>query len=134
MPSLALCRYLALGFAVVLAVVEALLNIGRPGPDWQYAPLWIIDYVIVGTLLMGFWLTRRPGHPTGVAVLIVGWALAAGVFYMALFMSLDPEANRGPEGANPTLLGLSALALAVQALGLGLAVHAHHRSTIVQAR
>ena len=38
------CRYLALVYAIVLAIVEAVLNSRRE--QWQYAPLWIIDYVI----------------------------------------------------------------------------------------
>jgi uncharacterized membrane protein len=51
------CRYLALVFAIVLAIVEAVLNSSRE--HWQYAPLWIIDYIIVAYLQAGFWLTRR---------------------------------------------------------------------------
>jgi hypothetical protein len=115
-------RYLALVFAVILAVVEALLNASRPG-GWQYAPLWIIDYIIVAALLLGFWLTRRRGHA---AVLMSGWALAAGVFYMSLFVSLAPEVNRGQPP--PTfLLLLIALGLAVQVVGFGLAAAAYAR-------
>src|SRR5688572_20388376 len=114
-------RYLALVFAIVLAVVEAALNMSRP--QWQYAPLWIIDYVIVAALLMGFWLTRRPVHTP---VLMAAWALAAGVFYMGLFVSLDPELKWG-DGADPLLLFLIGLALTVQVLGLALAAVAHYR-------
>jgi len=109
-------RYLALAFALILAVVEALLNFSRPD-GWQYAPLWIIDYVIVVALLLGFWLTRRPGHA---AVLLSGWALAVGVFYMALFMALDPEVNQG-QRPPAFLLSLIALGLGVQVLGFVLA-------------
>jgi uncharacterized membrane protein HdeD (DUF308 family) len=114
-------RYLALAFAIVLAVVEALLNMSRP--QWQYAPLWIIDYVIVAALLIGFWLTRRPAHTP---VLMAGWALAAGVFYMALFVSLDPEVKWG-NGPDPLLLFLIGLGLGVQVLGLILATIGHYR-------
>ena len=80
-------RWLALVFAVVLAVVEALINESRPDGKWQYAPLWIIDYVIVAALLAGFWLNRRRANEP---LLVLAWALGAGVFYMALFVSLDP--------------------------------------------
>lgn len=116
-------RYLALAFALVLAVVEALLNASRPN-GWQYAPLWIIDYVIVAVLLLGFWLTRRPGH-TG--VLMAGWALAGGVFYMGLFVGLDPEITRG-QGPPAVFLGLIAFALAVQISGFVLACLSHYRA------
>jgi hypothetical protein len=128
MTSLALARWLALVVAIVLAVAEALLNEGRPNGKWQYAPLWIIDYVIVALLLAGFWLNRRRGHEP---VLILGWAFAAGVFYIALFASLDPELTRGQAvAADPqrtTALGLIALGLAVQILGVILSVHAYYR-------
>ena len=33
---------MAIVFSVVLAIVETYLNWG----DWQYAPLWIVDYMI----------------------------------------------------------------------------------------
>ena len=129
MGSLTVSRYLALIFAIVLAVVEALLNNARPGPSWQYAPLWIIDYVIVGALLLGFWLTRRPGHEP---VLMLGWALGAGVFYMALFVSLDPELKWG-DGPDTILLGLIGFALLVQGLGLALALRAYYRRRQIAA-
>jgi hypothetical protein len=125
--SLALSRWLALVFAIVLAVVEALLNEGRPDGRWQYAPLWIIDYVIVAALLAGFVLNRRPGHEP---VLVLAWALAAGVFYMSLFVSLDPDLKWGAEvdqGGRSLVLGLIGLGLAVQVLGLALSVHASYR-------
>jgi hypothetical protein len=128
MSSLAVSRWLALVFAIVLAVVEALINESRPDGRWQYAPLWIIDYVIVAALLLGFWLNRRRGHEP---VLVLAWALGAGVFYMALFVNLDPELASGGAGASDardtTILGLIALGLAFQVLGLVLAVRAYYR-------
>jgi hypothetical protein len=127
MISLTVSRYLALTTAVVMAVAEALLNESRPGGSWQYAPLWIIDYVIVAGLLIGFWLTRRPGHE---GVLAAAWALGVGVLYMALFVRLDPElralaGNPGPDES--VFLGLGALGLTTAAVGLGLTLQAHFR-------
>jgi hypothetical protein len=125
--SLALSRWLALIFAVVLAVVEALLNQSRPDGHWQYAPLWIIDYVIVAALLAAFWLTRRPGHEV---VLVLAWALGAGVFYMALFVGLDPDLKWGADGDSAgrgSMVGLIGFGLSMQVLGLVLALHAHYR-------
>jgi hypothetical protein len=120
MKPLTLSRYLALTFAIVLAIVEALLNMSRP--QWQYAPLWIIDYVLVAALLVGFRLTRKPIH---LPVLMAAWALAAGVFYMALFISMDPEMKLN---APSSILLLIALGLAVQVIGLTLAAVAHYRA------
>jgi hypothetical protein len=122
MRELTVSRYLALAFALGLAVIEASLNMGRP--SWQYAPLWIIDYVIVGALLGSFWLTRRPGHEPA---LMASWALAAGVFYMALFVSLDPDLKWGAEGPDRTILKAMGLGLLVQVVGLVLAALAYYR-------
>jgi RsiW-degrading membrane proteinase PrsW (M82 family) len=127
MTSSAMSRWLALVFAIVLGVAEALLNQSRPDGKWQYAPLWIIDYVIVAALLAGFWLNRRRGHEP---VLIMAWALAAGVFYLALFASLDPDLaqNQPPDDPGRNLfLTLVGSSLAVQVLGLALALHGYYR-------
>lgn len=80
-------RYTALLFAIGLAIGEAVINWG----DWQYAPLWIVDYVCVAWLLAGFWQTRQGTH---LWVLISGWAFTAGVFYMALFVSMEPVISK----------------------------------------
>jgi hypothetical protein len=80
---LAWSRYIAVLFAIGLGVGEAVMNWGR----WQYAPLWIVDYVIVAWLLCAFVLTRAGQR---IHVLLAAWAFTASVFYMALFASLDP--------------------------------------------
>jgi hypothetical protein len=82
--------------------------------------------VIVAALLLGFWLTRRRGHEP---ILIMAWALAAGVFYLALFGSLSPEINQNqpPDPGRTLFLTLVAGSLAVQALGLALSVHGYYR-------
>jgi hypothetical protein len=76
--------------------------------------MWVIDYFIVGYLLVGFWATRRG---RGVPVLMSAYALSAGVLYMAFFANFDPdlpESARGP-GLVVALIGL---ALGVSVLGL----------------
>ncbi|HKB05323.1 MAG TPA: hypothetical protein VKD90_24075 [Gemmataceae bacterium] len=106
------CRYLALAYAIGLAIAEAVLNSVQG--QWQYAPMWVIDYVIVAYLLIGFWATRRG---RGVPVLMSAYALSAGVLYMAFFASFDPDlpdSARGP-GFVVALIGL---ALSVSVLGL----------------
>lgn len=77
-------RITALIFAIGLAIGEAVINWGH----WQYAPLWIVDYICVTWLLAGFW-TSRDGKSN--AILISGWSFTAAVFYMAFFINLDPE-------------------------------------------
>ena len=109
---LTICRYLALAYAITLAIAEAVLN--SVHGQWHYAPMWVIDYIIVAYLLAGFWATRRG---RGVPVLMSAYALSAGVLYMAFFANFDPDlpdAARGP-GVVVALIGL---AVGVSVLGL----------------
>jgi len=103
-------RYTALLFAIGLGIGEAVINWGH----WQYAPLWIVDYVCVAWLLAGFYQTRHGGN---IATLIGGWAFTTGVFYMALFISLDPEIARHFT-RNPTLDALICAMLILAVLGV----------------
>jgi hypothetical protein len=107
-------RYTALLFAIGLGIGEAVINWGH----WQFAPLWIVDYICVAWLLMGFYRTRSQPDGKSIAVLASGWAFTAGVFYMALFISLDPEVAKYNIGASGTILILIALMLFIAALGV----------------
>ena len=108
-------RYTALLFAVGLGIGEAAINWGH----WQFAPLWIVDYVCVLWLLAGIYQTRgRAVSGQSIAVLASGWAFTAGVFYMALFISLDPEVAKYNIGAGGTILILIGLMLLIAALGV----------------
>ena len=107
---LACSRYLALVFAVGLGIGEAMINWGH----WQYAPLWIVDYIVVGWLLWAFFKTRSGGH---VHSLLSGWAFTAGIFYMALFISLDP-AIPAHMRAPAVLVVIMGLMLGLSTLGL----------------
>ena len=95
-------------YSIVLAVVEALLNWG----DWQYAPLWIIDYLIVIILLLGVFVYKENQRK----VLLLGWSFSSGVMYMALFINLEPSSTLTPLGSN--ILYSIALALAVSPIGI----------------
>jgi hypothetical protein len=106
------CRYLALVYAVGLAIGEAVLNSAQD--HWQYAPLWIIDYVIVAYLLAGFWATRRGGY---VPVLMSAYALSTGVLYIAFFLNFDPELPEAARGSG-VVVALIGLVLAVSVVGL----------------
>jgi hypothetical protein len=106
---LACSRALALVFAVSLGVGETVINWGH----WQFAPLWIVDYIIAGWLLWGIRRTRSGHHGH---VLLSGWAFAAGVFYMALFTSLDPESSVNAQGKT-VLLSLIGVMFALSVAG-----------------
>jgi hypothetical protein len=110
--ALTLSRYIALLFAIGLGIGEAVINWGQ----WQFAPLWIVDYVIVGWLLWGFVSTRA--GPLRIHRLLAAWAFTAGVFYMALFGSLDPQLALN---VSPVLLSLMGGMLAASVVGLWLA-------------
>ena len=105
-------RYLALVYAISLAIGEAVINSSQA--HWQYAPLWIIDYVIVIYLLVGSWVTRRGSH---VPILMSAYALSTGVLYIAFFMNYDPElpAEARGEGIVVALIGL---VLGISVVGL----------------
>lgn len=112
-------RYSALLFAIGLGIGEAVINWGH----WQYAPLWIIDYLVVTWLAFGFLKTRAGQN---IHILMSGWAFTAGVFYMALFVSLDPELARHIN-ADTTLLVLMGLMLLLSSIGFICALSAHYR-------
>ena len=108
-------RYTALLFAVGLGIGEAVINWG----NWQFAPMWIVDYICVVWLLAGFYQTRSQAvSRQSIAVLASGWAFTAGVFYMALFISLDPEVAKYNIGAGGTILIAIGLMLLIAALGI----------------
>lgn len=109
---LTLCRYLALIYAIGLAIGEAVLNSLRD--QWQYAPMWIIDYLIVAYLLAGFWMTRRGRC---IPILMSAFALSAGVTYIAFFLNFDPELPDALR-SDTIVVALIGLVLAVSVVGL----------------
>jgi hypothetical protein len=115
---LAWSRYSALAFAIGLAIGEAAVNWGR----WQYAPLWVVDYIIVSWLLWGFWSTRTGSN---IHILLSGWTFTAGVFYMALFVQLDPELWNYLQPDKVLLLLIGAM-LAVAVIGIAAVMYALH--------
>ena len=102
-------RYLALLFAVGLAIGETIISWGH----WQFAPLWIIDYLVTVLLLYAYYKTRRAEH---VHTLLAAWAFSAGVFYMDLFVNLDPQL---PAHLRPgtVVMALIVLVLALSLIG-----------------
>ena len=102
-------------YSIILAIVEALLN--SYWNDWQYSPLWIVDYLIVLILLSAVFVFKKNIQKL---MLLLGWSFSAGVMYMALFISLEPNALKSPdiEGKLP-LIGL---ALVVSIIGIVLTI------------
>ncbi len=76
---------IAIVYSVILALVEVFLNWG----DWQYAPLWIVDYMIVIILLLGVFVFKKNQRK----VLLMGWSFSSGVMYMVLFINLEPTST-----------------------------------------
>jgi hypothetical protein len=109
---LTLCRYLALLYAIGLAIGETVLN--STHDQWHYAPMWVIDYLVVIYLLLGFWVTRRGRN---VPILMSAYALSTGMTYMAFFQALDPDV---PEAAqvHGIILGLIGLVFGISVTGL----------------
>ncbi len=108
-------RYTALIFALGLGIGEAVINWG----DWQFAPLWIVYYICVAWLIAGFYQTRgKAVEKHNIAVLVSGWAFTAGVFYMALFISLDLEMAEYSINVDRTILILIGLMLVLATLGV----------------
>ena len=102
-------------YSIILAIVEAILNWG----DWQYAPLWIVDYLIVIILLSAVFVFKKNIQRL---MLLLGWAFSAGVMYMVLFINLEltPTTIASPniEGKLP----LVGLALIVSIVGIVLTI------------
>jgi uncharacterized membrane protein HdeD (DUF308 family) len=104
------CRYLALAYAIGLAIGEAVIN--STHDQWQYAPMWIIDYLIVAYLLIGFWVTRQRRY---IPILMSAYSLSTGVMYIVFFLGLDPDV---PDAArlHGILLGLVGLVFGISVL------------------
>ena len=121
-------RYLALLFAIGLAIGETIVSWG----NWQFAPLWIVDYLMVVVLLYAYYKTRQSEHPY---TLLAAWAFTLGVFYMDLFVNLDPQlpAHLRP---GPVVMALIVLCLVVSLAGFVtalLATRARQGTTADQA-
>ncbi len=102
-------RYLALLLAIGLAIGETIISWG----NWQFAPLWIVDYLMVVCLLYAFYRTRKAEN---LYTLLAAWAFTLGVFYMDLFMNLDPQLAH-PMRPGPIVMALIVLVLVLSLVG-----------------
>src|SRR3954465_9527249 len=94
-------RYLALLYAIGLAIGETIISWN----NWQFAPLYIVDYLMVVCLLYAFFQTRNAEN---LHTLLAAWAFSLGVFYMALFMNLVPQLSH-PMKPGPVVMALIVL-------------------------
>jgi len=97
-------------YSISLAIVETLLNWG----DWQYAPLWIVDYLIVIILLLGVFVCKEFQQK----VLLLGWSFSAGVMYMALFLPFDLISGLTLAKEDINILFAIGLALGISLIGV----------------
>ncbi len=102
-------------YSIILAIVEAILNWG----DWQYAPLWIVDYLIVIILLSAVFVFKKNIQRL---MLLLGWAFSAGVMYMVLFINLEPIPTAVASPNIEGILPLVGLALIVSIVGIVLTI------------
>lgn len=116
---LAWSRYSALVFAIGLAIGEAAINWGH----WQWWPLWVVDYGIVLWLLAAFLASRNPARAH---TLTSAWAFAFGVFYIALFATLEQiRQGRIDSDGKTVLIVLMAIMMVLAALGVVTAAYAN---------
>jgi len=101
-------RILAFLFATGLGIGETIINWGH----WQYAPLWIVDYVIVVWLLIGALKKENAA-----SVLKGAWAFALGVMYMALAIVTDP-AQQETMAVSVVIRALIGLLVALSLIGV----------------
>jgi len=104
-------RYLALVYALGLSAAETIINASQT--HWQYAPLWIIDYLMAALLLLGFAAPRRGRY---IPILMSAYALSIGVLYIAVFQNYDPDLPAEARGEG-VVVALMWLALAASTAG-----------------
>ena len=102
-------------YSIILAIIEVMLNWG----DWQYAPLWIVDYLIVIILLSAVFVFKKYIQRL---MLLLGWAFSSGVMYMALFINLEPIPTTVKSPNVEGILPLVGLALVVSIIGVILTI------------
>ena len=106
------------GFA--LACAETWLNWG----DWQPWPFFVVDYLAAAMLAVGGVRTLQK-QKGGLRLLAGGWGFAAGMVWMAFFITLQQNGagSSFTDAVTPTiLLTLMGALLGVSLAGLALAV------------
>jgi|CXWL01.1.fsa_nt_gi hypothetical protein len=109
--GLKIAVWLGITTGTVLAVAETLINWG----NWQWWPLWLIDYVAATGMIAGGLMARR-GRAQGQMVLASGFAFTFAMSWMVIAWihenGFEPASERG------LFLGLVGALLASSVLGL----------------
>ncbi len=92
-------RILAITYALFLGIAETSMNWG----NWQYAPLWIVDYFVVAWLLYGGLVKDSKKSSL---TLIGGWSFSLAMMYMAIAIMTDPENANGQEIPSEILISI----------------------------
>ena len=79
-------------YSISLILFETFMNFYWD--DWGFFPLWIVDYLIALILLSAVFIFKKKIQNV---MLLLGWSFSAGVSYMALFISLDPNGLNSPD-------------------------------------
>ena len=116
--------WLAIGFALFLAIGEAVRNWG----DWQWWPFWVVDYVAATLLFSGGVSALRTN---GTKLLAGSWGFACAMSYMSFFSHIDviqkgPLATYGPQGTinEQTLTGIIGILLVIAIIGFATSLFA----------
>ena len=96
----------AILYSIIIIVIETSMNVYWD--DWNFYPLWIVDYLIAIILLSAVFIFKNNIQNS---MLLMGWSISVGVTYMALFISLDPNGLKSED--IETKLPLFILALIV---------------------
>ena len=86
--KLKISAFMAIGFGLVLAVLEAVRNWG----DWQWWPYWAIDYIMASLLVLGGVLVLRKTKRAR-QVLACAWGVSFGAGYMSFWSHVENFTN-----------------------------------------
>ena len=105
----------AILYSIIIIVIETSMNVYWD--DWNFYPLWIVDYLIAMILLSAVFIFKNNIQNS---MLLLGWSFSFGVTYMALFISLDPNGLKSEDIESK--LPLFILAIIVSIFGLILTI------------
>ena len=87
-------------WAILTGAILATLEVRANWGDWQWWPLWLVDFVAAALLILGGWKTLREPS-AGRLWLSAAWAFTFGI----ACMSLAGNVEAGPDPARDARLG-----------------------------
>lgn len=104
-----LSAFMAIGYGLILAILEAVRNWG----NWQWWPYWLIDYIMAAMLIYGGLLALKKAR-SGFKVLACAWGVSFGASYMSFWSHVENFDNPAHGNISQTpltyLIGLSLIA------------------------